>query len=156
MTRRNPKSQTPAAGQREVIFNSYDREIRKGNMLPPVADLYSPAMLKLSKLSAERLERVASLQISQIEGVTTVRAARVVDTKTVYIYPVVDDPDGINVRWDRGNAWINLVSLLGPDDHLRSGDSRRFSVVMVEKSPVGPALQINLGHPHRIRHRIQE
>lgn len=140
----------PRAKADNVIFNSYDAEVVKGRKAPSSAWLHAPALLELLKTADDRLTRVSESRGATVRRVTMVRAAKVKGKRVVYIIPTSDeDPDGIPVSRYRSGAWINLITLLGPEKQaVPMGYRDRHAVEFApEGSPVGPALVINLARP---------
>jgi hypothetical protein len=134
----------------DLVLNSHDREIVKGNQTRSHVSLYSPAMLQLLSLAYQRLLKVGEMRGMKTDLLLKVRAALRKSTRQVYIWPVdEDDPEGIPINnYDKGSAvWINLISLIG-DTKLQvpTGYRDRYQATIARKdeSPVGPALMFSL------------
>lgn len=135
----------------EIIYNSYKKELYKGSKRFPSAWRHAPAILQLLKAAANDLGRIATMRGSA-GSVRAVRAAVTKDHRFLFIHSTVaNDPEAIKVRRYGGRLWINLISLFGPSDHLAVGVKERFDVHLVERSPVGPALMIDLTSPVEVK-----
>lgn len=138
--------QVPASDD-ELILNDFQAEYQRATQYPSGCWMHSPANLEVFSLTIERLQRNAVQR--GIEGkVTKVRAAKLRNKKYIYIYATAnDDPNGIQVNYQRYGAWINLITLLGPLKLTeKTGYRARYDLDYAgEDSPVGPALVLNLG-----------
>jgi hypothetical protein len=136
----NPDS-TP--GSPEIVFNKPDAEFTHGNEGGDECWLYSPAQLRILKVSERLLKKVYEERGPVVSRVERVRAAMVKGSETVYIVRCdKDDPEGLQILRSRAGTSVNIITLLGPMQlTVPTGYRHKFAVTRVGKeSPVGPAL----------------
>lgn len=135
---------TPPSGR--IIWNSLNTPYLTGTMNPSGGWVHAPANLACFKATEEDLNRLCMRLIPGSSEATKVRACLIEGTKQVYIVPCEEnDPDGISINKYSDQIWINLASLLlNAKTRVRAGYRERYNIYLVEESPVGPALQLDL------------
>lgn len=130
----------------ELILNDFRADYLRASQYEPGGWLHGPAHMELFSAGVDRLQRNGAQR--GIQGrVTKVRAGKLKQQNLIYIYATTDnDPNGIEVNYQRYGAWINLVTLLGPLRLTeRAGYRSRYNLDPMEQTPVGPALVLDLG-----------
>jgi len=129
-----------------IITNQLSNTYQKSTQNDPGGWLHSAARLQMFSRADEDLTRASELRGRVVKRVRKVRVAMVEGSKIVWVYPTEDeDVDGIPVRRYKSSVWVNLVTLLGPAKlTVRPGSRELYPLQLVENSPVGPALEMDL------------
>lgn len=137
-------------------WNQQDAEYLTAAMNSPGGWMYGPAMFQFFASGVLLLEKLG-VRILGTNTVEKVRACLIDGTKHVYIVPTgSDDQNGIKVTRYSDQSWINLVKLLAPAGiRVKSGYRERYDLTLVEDTPVGPALFLNLAQMQE-RRRVRK
>lgn len=139
----------------KTVWNQPDAEYLTAAMNRPGGWMYGPAMFQFFAAAVIALQKLGFRSLGT-NTVDKVRACLIDGTKHVYIVPTdADDRSGIQVNRYSDQTWINLVKLLAPAGlRVKSGYRERYELSLVEESPVGPALFLDMGRMQE-RRRIK-
>lgn len=145
----------------EIIWNNPKESVIKGLQYRSQSWVHSPARLQLMSNSDKRLTKVAEERGMTDKRVERVRVARVRGQKIIYVVPTdrEDVENGIEVKRAGSSAFIDIITVLDPAGlTVEMGYKERYDVqyVPAEKSPVGPALMIDLSLPLERRVKTRE
>jgi hypothetical protein len=135
--------------------NNPDAEYIKGRQKPSGGWLHAPAQLELFKAARTRLNKLAMRRDLKTRRVRRVRAFLQKGTTLAFLFPAEDDDlAAIDIKsWGGSAGWINLVSLLGPEElMLPTGIKKRFFIEYAPADcPLGPSLMFDLSNPTTIK-----
>ncbi len=148
------QSQQAPASQTEPVLkikrNSFSDHIVRRSTRGYTLWRYSPAMVKLLRLpelSLVEVARARGMEVQHPYDIKWVRAAMLVDSTEVHIYPTHGkDPDRIDIVRNSSGTWINLITLLHDTGWLLPPGYRAKHTVWTvgEEGFDGPAIVFDL------------
>jgi hypothetical protein len=140
----------------QLVTVTHDPEVVKGTAYRSAAWFHSPATLELLAVAVRRLNKLAGIQGKSNRQVEKVTPTLIKGTKLVILTPApAEDMTAIPViRYSGGtSAWINLISLLGPEGVTAETHWKELHPVVwvPNSSPLHPGLLIDLGAKPKAR-----
>ncbi len=152
----SPVTPPAEADQGELIMDAVtDTKIVQHNQYAPGGWLKSPAIWEFFVAGEEALTEIAAPDHLQNGQLKRLRVAGFVNGTCVYIWTThPNDPLGLEIKRAESRTWINMRKLFARMKVSREpGLAVRFDLVPADdKTPVKPALMINLKQPRDTKH----